>query len=44
MKSPCPASLAAGNTTVSWNPTVTVTLPSNVAAGTYTGTITHSAA
>jgi hypothetical protein len=29
---------------VSWNPTITVTLPSNAQAGTYTGTITHSVA
>jgi hypothetical protein len=38
------ASLESGSTTVSWNPSVTVSLPSNVAAGTYTGTITHSVA
>jgi hypothetical protein len=38
------ASLESGSTTVSWSPTVTVTLPSNTAAGTYTGTITHSVA
>jgi hypothetical protein len=38
------ASLGSGSTSVSWNPTVTVTLPSNLAAGTYTGTITHSVA
>jgi hypothetical protein len=38
------ASLESGGTSLSWNPTVTVTLPSNVAAGTYTGTITHSVA
>ena len=38
------ASLESGSTTVSWNPTVTVTLPSNIAAGTYSGTITHSVA
>jgi hypothetical protein len=29
---------------VSWNPTVTVSLPSNAVAGVYTGTITHSVA
>lgn len=28
----------------SWNPTIVVTLPSAVIAGTYSGTITHSAA
>jgi hypothetical protein len=33
-----------GVTSVSWNPTITVTLPSSVVAGTYTGTITHSVA
>jgi hypothetical protein len=38
------ASLESGTTSVSWNPTVTVTLPSSIAAGTYTGTITHSVA
>jgi hypothetical protein len=38
------ASLESGSTSVSWNPTVTVTLPSNIAAGTYAGTITHSVA
>lgn len=29
---------------VAWNPTLIITLPSNAVAGTYTGTITHSAA
>ena len=38
------ATLESGSTTVSWNPTVTVTLPANIAAGTYSGTITHSVA
>ena len=38
------ASLESGTTSVSWNPTVTVTLPSSIAAGTYTGTVTHSVA
>lgn len=33
-----------GNNTVSWSPTVTITLPSAAVAGTYTGTITHSIA
>ena len=31
-----------GAESASWNPTVTVTVPSNVIAGTYTGTLTHS--
>jgi hypothetical protein len=38
------ASLESGSTSVSWNPTVTVTLPATIVAGTYTGTITHSVA
>ena len=29
---------------MSWDPTITVTLPAAVVAGTYSGTITHSAA
>ena len=33
-----------GSATVNWNPTVAVTVPANVVAGTYTGTITHSVA
>jgi hypothetical protein len=33
-----------GATSVSWNPTIAVTLPSSAQAGTYTGTITHSVA
>lgn len=33
-----------GNNTSVWNPTVTVTLPSDVVAGSYSGTITHSVA
>lgn len=36
--------VAVGNNAVSWNPTVTVALPSSVLAGTYTGTVTHSVA
>jgi hypothetical protein len=44
VRTACTASLETTSTTVSWNPTITVTLPSNVAAGTYTGTITHSVA
>jgi hypothetical protein len=27
---------------VTWNPTVTIALPPQAVAGTYTGTITHS--
>jgi hypothetical protein len=34
--------LATGNNSVSWNPTVLITLPAQAVAGTYTGTITHS--
>lgn len=33
---------ATGNNTVTWNPTVEITLPAAAVAGTYTGTITHS--
>jgi hypothetical protein len=38
------AASETGATSVTWNPTITVTLPSTVVAGTYTGTITHSVA
>lgn len=34
--------VAVGNNTVSWAPSITVTLPSNALAGAYSGTITHS--
>lgn len=34
----------AGNTSTTWNPTLTFTLLSSQVAGTYTGTITHSVA
>jgi hypothetical protein len=34
--------VAVGNNSVTWNPTVTITLPAQAVAGTYTGTITHS--
>ncbi|MEU7827729.1 ice-binding family protein [Nonomuraea sp. NPDC049129] len=34
----------AGNNSATWNPTITVALPADVVAGTYTGAITHSAA
>ena len=33
-----------GNNSVSWEPTVVVTIPSSAVTGTYTGTITHSVA
>jgi len=35
---------AAGNSSTSWNPTLTFTLLSSQVAGTYTGTVTHSVA
>lgn len=35
---------AAGNSTASWDPTMTFTLLSSQVAGTYSGTITHSVA
>jgi hypothetical protein len=35
---------SVGNNSVSWDPTVTVTIPSDSVVGTYTGTITHSVA
>jgi hypothetical protein len=38
------ATAETGVTSCSWSPTVTVTLPSAVVVGTYTGTITHSVA
>lgn len=34
--------VAVGNNTASWTPSITVTLPSNALAGAYSGTITHS--
>lgn len=34
--------VAVGNNSVTWNPDVTITLPAQAVAGTYTGTITHS--
>jgi hypothetical protein len=33
-----------GNNQVTWSPTITITLPAQAVAGTYTGTITHSIA
>jgi hypothetical protein len=38
------ASGEAGLTSVTWNPTITVTLPATTVAGLYTGMITHSVA
>jgi hypothetical protein len=38
------AATVVGNNTASWNPTVTVNIPSAAVAGDYTGTITHSIA
>ncbi|MEV0727527.1 hypothetical protein [Polymorphospora sp. NPDC050346] len=35
---------AVGSNAVSWNPTLTITLPDALVAGTYTGTVTHSVA
>jgi hypothetical protein len=32
----------AGNTTVSWDPTIGVNVPANAISGGYTATITHS--
>lgn len=34
----------AGTNTSVWNPTITIKLPADAVAGTYTGTITHSVA
>ena len=36
------ATAVIGAMSASWNPTVSVTIPSSVIAGTYSGTITHS--
>ena len=36
--------LVVGNNTATWNPTLTVTLPPDSTAGTYTGTVTTSVA
>lgn len=38
------ATAVTGNNTSAWDPTITVTLPTDALAGTYTGTITHSVA
>jgi hypothetical protein len=34
----------SGSDSATWNPTITVTIPMSATAGTYTATITHSAA
>jgi hypothetical protein len=39
---PAFAAATAGNNSATWNPTVSITLPAQAVAGTYTGTITHS--
>jgi hypothetical protein len=36
------ATNVAGNTSVSWDPTVQVAIPANAISGDYTATITHS--
>ncbi|MCW2599191.1 MAG: hypothetical protein JWM02_1020 [Frankiales bacterium] len=36
--------IALGGTSLTWRPTITITLPAAVVAGTYQGTITHSVA
>jgi hypothetical protein len=38
------AGSVVGNNSVSWNPTVTINIPSAAVAGTYSGTVTHSVA
>ena len=38
------ASGTVGNNSATWNPTVSMTIPSTAVVGTYTGTITHSVA
>ncbi|MDQ1521295.1 MAG: hypothetical protein QOI55_2368 [Actinomycetota bacterium] len=38
------ATAAVGNNSATWDPTVVVTIPSAAVVGTYSGTITHSAA
>lgn len=38
------AAAVVGNNSATWNPVIAVSIPSGVVAGTYTGTITHSAA
>lgn len=41
---PVQSATVIGRNAARWNPTLTVTLPANRTAGTYTGTITHSVA
>ena len=36
------ATNVAGNTTVTWDPTIMVTIPGSAVGGAYTATITHS--
>ena len=44
-KSPAPLYTgAAGNSSTTWDPTITMTLQSSQVAGTYTGIVTHSVA
>jgi hypothetical protein len=38
------ATATVGNNSSTWNPTIVVTVPSTAVVGTYSGTITHSAA
>jgi hypothetical protein len=38
------AAATVGNNSTTWNPTIVIAVPSNVVAGTYSGTITHSIA
>jgi hypothetical protein len=38
------ATSVLGSDTATWNPTITVTLPTTVVTGTYTATLTHSVA
>ncbi|WP_062430458.1 hypothetical protein [Herbidospora daliensis] len=38
------ATALIGNNTVTWNPTLRVTIPNSAVVGTYTGTVTHSVA
>jgi hypothetical protein len=40
----CTGLALLSSTRLTWRPTITVTLPSNVVAGSYSGTITHSVA
>ena len=38
------ATATVGNNSATWNPTITITVPSDAVVGTYEGTITHSLA